>query len=67
MNYELEKIWKESVIVYIKVLSRHLPGGIEENYKNLSKDSRSVDRDLNKGLPKYEARILTTRSRRSVN
>jgi hypothetical protein len=38
---------------YFKVpaLSRHLPGGKEENYENLSQDSLSAERDLNPDLP----------------
>jgi hypothetical protein len=34
-----------------KVLSRHPPGGTEENHENLSQDSWSPDRDLNPGPP----------------
>jgi hypothetical protein len=33
MNKESEKIWKEAVVVYIKVLSPYLPRGIEENHE----------------------------------
>jgi hypothetical protein len=31
--------------------------------EDLSQDSRSVRRDLNPGLPEYEAEVLTTRPR----
>jgi hypothetical protein len=34
--------------------------GTEENYENLSPDSRSPGRDMNPGSPKYEAEVLTT-------
>jgi hypothetical protein len=34
--------------------------------KNLSQDSRSLGQDLNPGPPKYEAGVLTTRSRLSL-
>jgi hypothetical protein len=34
--------------------------------KNLSEDSRSTGRDLNPGLPEYEAGVLISRPRRSV-
>jgi hypothetical protein len=33
MNNELERIWKEAVVAYFNVLSRHLPGEAEENYE----------------------------------
>jgi hypothetical protein len=36
MNNDLERIRKESVVALFLVLSRHLPGGIEENHENLS-------------------------------
>jgi hypothetical protein len=29
-NDELESMWKEAVVVYLEVLSRHSPGGIEK-------------------------------------
>jgi hypothetical protein len=35
MNEKLEKTWKEHILVYFMVLSRHLPGQIEENHKRL--------------------------------
>jgi hypothetical protein len=31
MNNEYERIWKEAVVVLLKVLPQHLPGGSEEN------------------------------------
>jgi hypothetical protein len=30
---ELERMWKEAVMAYFKVLSRHFPGGTEENHE----------------------------------
>jgi hypothetical protein len=33
MNNHLERIWKEVVMAYLKVLSWHLPGGTEENHE----------------------------------
>jgi hypothetical protein len=32
MNNELEKMWKEVVMAYFKILSEHLPEGTEENH-----------------------------------
>jgi hypothetical protein len=60
VNDELEKIWKEAVMTKFKVLSWYLPGGSEENHKNLSQDSQSPSQDLNLGPPEYEAGVLTT-------
>jgi hypothetical protein len=34
MVNELERIWKEAVMVYFKLLSWHLRGGTEENNEN---------------------------------
>jgi hypothetical protein len=34
VNNELERMWKEAVMVYFEALSRHLPGGTEENHEN---------------------------------
>jgi hypothetical protein len=31
MTCELERMWKEEVVTKFKVLSRHFPGGTEEN------------------------------------
>jgi hypothetical protein len=45
---------------------QHSPGGTEENDENLSQDRLSTGRDLNAGLPEYEAGALTTRQRCSV-
>jgi hypothetical protein len=33
VNDELERMWKEAVVALFKVLSRHLPGGSEENHE----------------------------------
>jgi hypothetical protein len=53
-------MWKEAVVVYFKVLSRHVTGGTKENNKKISQDSRFQDRNLNPGLFEYEAGELTT-------
>jgi hypothetical protein len=34
MTNELERIWKEVVMAYYKVLSQHLPGECDEDYEN---------------------------------
>jgi hypothetical protein len=33
MNNKLERLWIEAIICRVKAISRHLPGGTEENYK----------------------------------
>jgi hypothetical protein len=32
MNYVLERVWKDEVMVYFKVLSQNFPGGSDENH-----------------------------------
>jgi hypothetical protein len=32
LSDELEKMWKEAVLAYFKILSLNLPGGTEENH-----------------------------------
>jgi hypothetical protein len=44
-----------SSLTLVKVLSRNLPGGTEENHKDLSQDSRSLGQDLKAGASEYEA------------
>jgi hypothetical protein len=66
MNNEFEEIGKKAVVVQLKVLSPHLPGGTEEN-DGKPQESRSPDRDLNLGPPEYETGVLTTQSRRSAH
>jgi len=46
VNDELEGMWKETIVAYFKVLSRHLPGGTEESHKNFSQDSLSLGQNL---------------------
>jgi hypothetical protein len=36
VNDELEDIWKKAVVTHFKVLSQHLPGGTEQDYKKIS-------------------------------
>lgn len=47
MNYELERVWNESVVPYFKVSSWHLFGEIEENCVNVSHDSWSLGQNIN--------------------
>jgi hypothetical protein len=66
MNNELERVWKETVLAQFSALSQYSKGGTEKNTKNLSQDCRSPGRDLNKGPPEFEARMLTSRPQRSA-
>jgi hypothetical protein len=34
VNDELERIWKEAVMVFFKAVSRHSSGGTEEMHEN---------------------------------
>jgi hypothetical protein len=52
MNEELERTTKKVVLLY--VLSRHFPGGHDEDHKNLSRGSRSLDRGSNGAHPEYK-------------
>jgi hypothetical protein len=62
VNDELKRIWKEAV----EEPSRHLLGETEETTKELGQGSRSPGRDLKKVRPEYEAVVLNTQPRRSV-
>jgi hypothetical protein len=65
MNDELERMCKEAVMALFKVLSQHLPGRTEKSHEE-TQDSGSSGRDLNTGLPEYEAGVLHTRPRHCV-
>jgi hypothetical protein len=56
---ELERIWKEVITAYFKVVSRHLPGGTDENHEN-SQGSLSPGRDLRLRPSEYDVGVLTT-------
>jgi hypothetical protein len=45
-------MWKKWSWPNFKVLSRHFPGGTDENHKNLVKIG--ILADFNPGLPEYE-------------
>jgi hypothetical protein len=56
----------EMVVAYFVLLTRHLPEGSEKNTKTLIQDSRSPGLDLKAGPSLYEAGVLTTSPRRSL-
>jgi hypothetical protein len=45
---DLERIWKEAVEAYIKVVSVTMSTGAEQNHRNFSPDSGTPVRSLNK-------------------
>jgi hypothetical protein len=51
---------KEAVVVYFKILSKHLPGKSEENNENLIQDSQSLGRELNSRTPEYKTVVSPT-------
>jgi hypothetical protein len=66
----MEKICRQPMFLmelWTSLLSRHSPGWTEENHGSLSQDSWSPLRNLNPGPPEYEAGVLTTRLRSSVD
>jgi hypothetical protein len=65
MNHELE-VCKETVVANLSYNSSICLEGLRKPTKTLSKDSRSLDQDLNQIHPYNEARVLTIRPRRSV-
>jgi hypothetical protein len=50
-----------------KVLAHHSPGCTEDKHENFIQYSLTSNRDLNLGLPEYEAGMSTTSARRSVS
>jgi hypothetical protein len=43
MNEELGNLWKETIVVYYRLISRHSPGGCEESHDK-SQSERLVSR-----------------------
>jgi hypothetical protein len=65
VQYELERICKETIIAHIMTLLRRVSARILETVSNLGR-IRSLDRDLNLGPPKYESTVITIRECRMV-
>jgi hypothetical protein len=51
----LERSWRD----LFEVILRHLSGGTEKNYRNLSQNSRGPDRNYNPTPPEYSSRMLS--------
>jgi hypothetical protein len=41
VDEELERTWKDAVMAYFKILSKHLPGGTDDKYESPVKMSAS--------------------------
>jgi hypothetical protein len=63
VNDELEGIWKEAVMALFEGTTTAFA---RKNTKNLNQESLSPGRYLNPGPHEYEARLLKTKPRRSV-
>jgi hypothetical protein len=57
VNNKLERMRKEAVVTYLKVLCRRLPGGTEVNHENVSQCSRLRGLNLNLG-PRIQSRSV---------
>jgi hypothetical protein len=58
MNDEWERMWKEAVVTYFKVLYK--PGGTEEHHKICTKGRWSLGWDSNLELPECKVGMLNT-------
>jgi hypothetical protein len=55
VNNELERIWKEAVMTWFKLLSQNILGVTEKTTK--TSDSQSLDQDSNLRPPKYKTEM----------
>jgi hypothetical protein len=67
MNDELESLWKEAVVFFFKVLSKHSTGETNKIKRILSQDGQCPDRISNRASPKYKSDALPPQSISSVN
>jgi hypothetical protein len=58
MNYVLERMWKEAVMVCFE-LCWPISGMTKGNYEKTSQDVHSMGSDLSLGPPEYEAVVTT--------
>jgi hypothetical protein len=56
VNNEFERTWMGAVVVYLKMLSQHFIGGIEDNY-NKTQSEVCLSRDLNRVSLEYKSEI----------
>jgi hypothetical protein len=50
---DLERMWKEEAVSYLKSVFQYFPGKTDKNHENLRKDSRSPE-------PPGKGRVLLT-------
>jgi len=65
LNDKLERMWKNVVFTYFKVLPQRLAGGPEKNNEN-SQDRRTLGRDSKFWPPVYETRLLIIMKQLSI-
>jgi hypothetical protein len=66
VNKKLERIWKEEAVSNLRYYLGIFLERLRETTRNLSKNSRSLIRDLNQGPSKYDTGVITIRLQRSV-
>jgi hypothetical protein len=66
LNDEWQRTWMEQVVIYFRVVSRYWPRETEENYENLSQDSRFPGRDSNPASLQRTSRTLSLEETCSV-
>jgi hypothetical protein len=64
MGRDVKVSGRDLILRYYQVICLE---GLRKTMKPLRQDSQSPGRDLNPGLPEYEAGVLTTRPRRSAH
>jgi hypothetical protein len=57
-SHELDRNGDEVVMAYVKVLSQHLHGGIEDKIKTFSKDSWCPGQGSNRMSPEHTKEVL---------
>jgi hypothetical protein len=66
LSQELERTWKEEIVVHLKLPSKHLHGGTEKTWKINCQDIQFLGRDYFPGPPEYGAGLSVSHPRRSV-
>jgi hypothetical protein len=67
MNNELERMWKEAVVLQSKIPSQNCPRRTEENQEKRQYTEPVTVPRFELGTSQKESGVLTTLSRRSVN
>jgi hypothetical protein len=59
MNDKLERVWKESVTVYLKLLPRDSPGGTEKNHGEFQSELSVLREVFERGSSWTQVRLVT--------